>query len=89
MLSEIANLNIYPINVFEDNQSCIRMASTLESKRTKHIDIRYHFIKNCVSENKVKLSYIQTNEQVADIFTKQLAGPKFNYFRDHLNLKIL
>lgn len=89
ILSEITALNVYPINIFEDNQSCIKMASTLESKRTKHIDIKHHFVRDCVAQNKVKLFYIQTDKQQADIFTKQLPRPKFKYFRDLLNVNFV
>lgn len=86
LLSELLNLNAFPLNVFEDNQSCIKMSNTLETKRTKHIDVKHHFVRECVSENKIKLFYVNTAEQVADIFTKSLSAPKFKYFRDMLNV---
>lgn len=86
MLSEILNNDVYPIRIFEDNQSCIKMASTLESKRTKHIDIRHHFLRDCIAEKQIELFYVQTDKQQADILTKQLPAPKFKYFRDLLNV---
>lgn len=89
MLSEILNINVFPITIYEDNQSCIKMAMTFESKRTKHIDIKHHFIRDCIRENKVKLLYISTEMQQADIFTKALPKIKFCYFRDCLNVVLV
>lgn len=86
MCSEILNCNIFPISIFEDNQSCIKMASTMETKRTKHIDVRHHFVRECVAQEKIVLSYVPTEKQQADILTKPLANPKFKYFRECLNV---
>lgn len=86
MLSEILDVSVPPVVVYEDNQSCIKMASTLESKRTKHIDVKHYFVRDCVIENKIELQYVPTNEQQADIFTKPLAATKFKYFRKLLNV---
>lgn len=86
MLSEILSVNLFPINVFEDNQSCIKMASTMETKRTKHIDVRHHFLRECVEQEKIILNYVPTENQQADILTKALANPKFKNFRNSLNV---
>uniref|UniRef100_A0A1Y1M7S3 Reverse transcriptase Ty1/copia-type domain-containing protein n=1 Tax=Photinus pyralis TaxID=7054 RepID=A0A1Y1M7S3_PHOPY len=86
LLNEISNYSIYPINIYEDNQSCIKMAETLETKRTKHIDVKHHYIRDCIDKNKIVLNYIPTNEQEADIFTKGLPTVKFKYFRDKLKI---
>lgn len=50
LLEDITDCNINHVSIFEDNQSCIKMASTLETKHTKHIDVKHHFIGNCVSK---------------------------------------
>lgn len=86
LLKEILNQNIFPIEVFEDNQSTIKMAHTLETKRTKHIDVKHHFIRDCIEKNKVYLTYVSTSEQIADIFTKALPAVKFKYFKEKLNV---
>ena len=52
--------------------------------KTKHIEIRYHFIRDMVQKGVLKLKYVPTKEQVADVFTKPLAHVKFEYFRDKL-----
>lgn len=86
LLSEILYDSVFPIYAYEDNQSCIKMASTLESKRTKHIDVKHYFIRDCVEQEFVILKYVSTNNQQADILTKALATSKFKYFRDSLNV---
>ena len=57
--------------MFEDNQGCIALATNaLTTNRTKHIDVRYHFIRQCVQRNHVKVIWIPTLDMVADILTK-------------------
>lgn len=74
------------ITVYEDNQSCIKMSSTLETKRSKHIDTKYHFVRDCVLKKEVKLKYIESSKQLADLCTKPLDRIKFGYFCKMLNL---
>jgi hypothetical protein len=54
--------------------------------RTKHIDIRYHFIREAVENSKINMQYIPTNDNIADIFTKPLAKAKFERFTAMLGL---
>lgn len=58
LLNKILDYNAYAIKVFEDNQSCIKMASTLETKRTKHIDVRHHFLRDHVSRDMLNIREI-------------------------------
>ena len=60
-----------PFKMFEDNQGCIALATNaVTTNRTKHIDVRYHFIRQCVQRNQVKVVWIPTVDMVADILTK-------------------
>ena len=54
---------------------------------TKHINLRHHFIREMVKEEKIKVTYIPTDENVADIFTKVLARPKYVAFIKRLGLR--
>ena len=54
--------------------------------RSKHIEIRYHFICDYVQRGAVELQYISTDDQVADILTKYLGRGKFVFFRDKLGV---
>ena len=68
-----------------DNQSGIRLSKNpVFHDRSKHIDIRYHFLRGCVKRETIRLEYIQTDEQVVDIFTKALCRQRFVKFRDKL-----
>jgi hypothetical protein len=71
-----------------DNQSCIRLSENpVFHDRSKHIDVKYHFIRDCVQRGSVRLDYIQTDEQMEDIFTKALSRWKFMNFRDQMGLR--
>ena len=54
--------------------------------RTKHVEIKYHYIKDMVLRKAIQLRYISTNEQTANILTKPLSKIKFVYFRDKLGM---
>ena len=70
-----------------DNQSCIKLSENpVFHDRSKHIEMRYHFIRDIVQRGALKLQYIRTDEQIADILTKPLTASKFVYFRDKLGM---
>ena len=64
--------------VYCDNSSAIDISkSPVQHSKTKHIEIRYHFIRDLVERKIVCLEYIPTKRQNADIFTKPLDRSKF------------
>ena len=70
-----------------DNQSCIKLSENpVFHDKSKHIEIKYHFIRDMVMKGAMKLDYIATDEQVADVLTKPLAREKFEYFRERLGV---
>ena len=54
--------------------------------RSKHIEIKYHYICDMVEKGAVRLQYIATDEQTVDVLTKCLPRVKFEYFRDKLGV---
>ena len=77
-----------PIVIYEDNNGCISIASNpTNHKRSKHIDIKYHFSREQVEKNIVKLIYIPTGNQLADALTKPLPAVKFLEFRKEMGLE--
>jgi hypothetical protein len=63
-----------PIVIYEDNQSAIKTSQNrIHNNRSKHIDLRHHFIRKQVEEKNIQVKYIPTTDQTADIFTKPLA----------------
>jgi hypothetical protein len=69
-----------------DNESAICMANNpVEHSRTKHIDIRYHFLDHQQKGN-IEIAYVSTHNQLADIFTKPLDEKTFSKLRNKLNV---
>jgi hypothetical protein len=70
------------ILIFEDNQACISLAKNpIAHARAKHIDIKYHFIRQCIDRKQVSLHHTPGTEMPADMLTKPLPYPKFAKFR--------
>ena len=77
-----------PITLFSDNQSAIALAKDHQyHARTKHIDIRFHFIHWVVDNGKIHLVFCPTNDMVADTLTKALPSPKVKHFAAELGLR--
>ena len=73
--------------IIGDNQGSLFLASNpVAEKRTKHIDIRYHHIRQRVDDGEVELLHAGTDDQIADILTKNLSHIKFNKHRENLGL---
>ena len=73
------------IKVFEDNQGAKALIEDpLSSGRSKHIDVRYHFIRDLFSPRKSFVEYVASAEQHADILTKALSRENFMYRRKYL-----
>jgi hypothetical protein len=69
-----------------DNESAIKIAyNPVQYSRTKHIEIRNHFIRDHVAHGDIELAYVCTKDQLADIFTKPLDEARFGYLRNKLN----
>jgi hypothetical protein len=70
-----------------DNESAIRMADNpVEHSRTKHIDIRYHFLRDHQQKGDIEIAYVSTHNQLPDIFTKHLDEKTFTKLRNELNI---
>ena len=87
-MSELG-IELAPIPLFGDNQGSIFLASNpVQEKRIKHIDLRYHFIRDVVINKQVELFFIEGANNPADLFTKNLGRIKFQKFREQLGLEI-
>jgi hypothetical protein len=87
-LLEEMGLELSPTPLSGDNQGAIFIASNpVTEKRTKHIDIRYHFVKQVISDKKVVLYFIDGAKNPADMFTKNLGHIKFLEYRSQLGLE--
>jgi hypothetical protein len=70
-----------------DNESAIKIAyNPCEHSRTKHIDIRHHFLRNHANKGDIVISHVGTNDQLADIFTMTLDEKGFRELQSELNI---
>ncbi|GKB54423.1 hypothetical protein Tco_0905176 [Tanacetum coccineum] len=87
-----SQLSVYDIHhkmlpIFCDNTSTISISNNpVLHLRTKHIDIRYHFIKDHILKGDIELHFIPTEYQLADIFTKPLDEPTFTRLKAKLGM---
>lgn len=78
----------FDVTIYNDNQSAQKLLLVKEycHKKTKHIDLRYHFVKDLLQSGVVDVKYLQTDQMLADIFTKPLCSQKHRNFVKGLNI---
>ena len=70
-----------------DNESAIKIANNpVQHSKTKHIEIRHHFLRDHVMKEDIDIIHVNTKEQLADIFTKPLDEKRFYKLRCELNI---
>ena len=81
-------VNLESVPLYCDNTSAICIAKNpVQHSRTKHIYIRYHFLRDHVERGNVVLHFIDTERQLADIFTKPLDSSRFAFLQGELGVK--
>ncbi|GJW23938.1 hypothetical protein Tco_0037749 [Tanacetum coccineum] len=76
------------IPLYCDNKSVIALCcNNVQHSRAKHINVRYHFIKEQVENGIVELYFVQTKYQLADIFTKPLPRERYNFLIENLSMR--
>ncbi|KAJ9546973.1 hypothetical protein OSB04_019516 [Centaurea solstitialis] len=75
------------VPIYCDSESAIAITSNpVQHSKTKHIDIRYHFIKDNVEKGNIEMFFVQTDYQLADLFTKPLDEKRFNFLVSKLGM---
>lgn len=86
LYKEIAHVNDVPI-LFVDNASAIKLAKNPEfHKKTKHIDVRSHYVREKVVHGQIIIEHIYSKDQVADICTKPIPRVSFVYLRSLIGM---
>ena len=78
-------INVRRNYLYQDNQSAMRMERNGRQSagpRSRHIDIRFFFVKDRIQKGEIHLAYCPTKQMVGDFFSKPLQGPLFRYFRN-------
>ena len=79
-----------PVILYCDNTSAINISKNLVMHaKTKHIAIKYHYVRELVEDKQVKMEYIHTKEKIPDIFTKPFPKDTYEYLRGKLWVKPL
>jgi hypothetical protein len=87
LLAELKGERVETFALNIDNQSAIALSkNAVFHDRSKHIELRFHFIRECVEKNRVKVQYISTSEQLADILTKPLGRDRFCELRSRIGV---
>ena len=74
-----------PCFVYEDNTAAAKIANNATAiKRTKHIDVRHHFLREHVDQGTITIVQVSTNKQLADVMTKVLGKESFHRFREYI-----
>lgn len=87
LLEEMTDEMMKSITVFEDNQSCIKLVEGDRiERRSKHIDVRYFFVRDLQQKHVIKLKYCPTETMIADILTKPLQSLRLEQLRKMIGI---
>ena len=85
---ELERKDVEAITIFEDNQSAICLAKDPRNHpKTKHIAVKYHFLREIIKEKKINVQYCPTEKMLADIFPKAIHAEKFREIRYLLGMR--
>lgn len=88
MLQELGAMSDECISIMCENSSAIKLSNNpVMHRRMKHIDVRYHYLRNLTNEGSIKLVFCGTNDQVADIMTKPIKLDQYEKLRRLLGVQ--
>ena len=87
LVGDLTGEEIQKVTLLCDNQGAVKLVQNAEfHPRTKHIQLRWHWLREQAADGKVEVVFVGTEDQLADIFTKPLSGPKFASLRDRIGV---
>ena len=90
LLANLLKTEVKKVVLKIDNQSAIALSkNSVHHERSKHIDTRFHYIRDCVESGMIEIQHVCTEDQHADILTKSLARMKFLEMRERIGVRII
>uniref|UniRef100_A0ACD5Z324 Uncharacterized protein n=1 Tax=Avena sativa TaxID=4498 RepID=A0ACD5Z324_AVESA len=90
LLSDMTGAKDSATMIYIDNKSAIQLCKNpVFHDRSKHIEVRYHFIRDCIVSGKIDVEHVSMGEHLADILTKPLARVRFQELRTRLGMVII
>ena len=90
LVEELLGCESVKFKIKIDNQSAISLCKNpVFHERSKHIDVRYHFVRSCVEEGKLEVEHVRTEDQYADILTKPLARVRFQELKKKIGMQMV
>ena len=89
-VEELLNIKVRPFKLLIDNKSAIALSKNpSQHGQSKHIEMKFHFIRDCVEKGYEDIEYLRTESQLADSFTKSLGCIKFEEIREKLGVAMM
>lgn len=83
LLNALKIIDESSVKLMMDNTSAINLArNPISHGRSKHIEVKFHYLRDMVNKGKVEVAYCRTEEQLGDLFTKALTGCRFDFLNE-------
>ena len=88
LLGELTGAEAHPLALMVDNQPAIALAKNpVLHDRSKHIDVKFHFLRDCVDGGQIVIEFVKTGRQLVDVITKALGCLRLTKLKEMINME--
>ena len=88
LLGELTGVEAHPLALMVDNQPAIALAKNpVLHDQSKHIDVKFHFLTDCVDGGQIVIEFVETGRQLADVLTKPLSRLRFTELKEMIDME--